>query len=104
MVSVAGVEFLLTGIRAVGFLSSVILMSLALAFSIVAVLFLTKQRKNSAITCAALSLMLIGLQFVIYIVYSFLSNVMASLDLVDVWTVPLLGLGIAMLLNERRAK
>jgi hypothetical protein len=43
-----------------------------------------------------------GLNYVLYVVYSYLVNSLNSLPLVDVWTMPLLGLGLALMFNARR--
>jgi hypothetical protein len=50
------------------------------------------------------SLAVVGLNYLIYVVYSYLVNSLSTLPLVDVWTVPLLGLGIALIINSRKPK
>jgi len=52
----------------------------------------------------ALSLALVGAHFLIYLVYSVLAGALKSVMLVEIWTIPLLGLGISILYAASKSK
>lgn len=104
MISISGIQFLMTGIIGVGFLGSAVLMSLAVISSIVAAVFCLKRKPASAFKWMGMSLILVGSHYVVYTVYSYFANVLSMVLLVDVWTVPFLGLGIAMLFQNNRKR
>lgn len=95
-------KFLLQGIQVVGFLNAVVLMPLAVVLAIVGAFRLFQQKERSAMGLLGASLAVVGLNYSIYVIYSYFVNSLNSLPLVDVWTVPLLGLGIALIINSRK--
>jgi hypothetical protein len=101
MISIKGITFL-TGIVAVGFLSAVVLMPLAVIFAVAGAFSLGKSKTASAMKWLGLALVTVGLYYAFYLVYSYFAHSLNSVVLVDVWTVPLLGLGIAMLTSSRK--
>lgn len=102
MVSLMGLPFLLTGIIAVGFLDAVVLMPLAIVFAVLGVHRLSKQKVGPALRWFGLALTAVGLSYTIYVVYSYAVNALKFALLVDVWTIPLLGLGVGLLLYSRK--
>jgi hypothetical protein len=102
MISADSLQFLLQDMRLLGFLDAVVLMPLAVILAFVGALRLIQQKSNSALWWLGASLAVVGLNYVLYVVYSYLVNSLNSLPLVDVWTVPLLGLGLALMFNARR--
>jgi hypothetical protein len=40
---------------------------------------------------------MVGLHYIFFVVYSYFTNTLASALLLDVWTVPLFGLGLVLL-------
>jgi hypothetical protein len=104
MISADALRFLLQGIRIVGFLNAVVLMPLAVVLAIAGAFRLFQLREHSAMLWLGASLALVGLNYSIYVIYSYFANSLNSLPLVDVWTVPLLGLGIALMINSRKLK
>jgi hypothetical protein len=96
MLSANGIVFLLTGTRAVGFLSTAILMTLASVFASFGVCKLIKQDRKGTVTLFGLSLTMIGLQYAIYVVYSYCVGAVSYMLLIDVWTIPLLFLGLVV--------
>jgi hypothetical protein len=100
MISWESLKFL-QGIRLVGFLNAVAFLPLAVVFAVVGAYFLVKQNDVFAMRWFGVSLAVMGLHYAIYLVYSYAVNTMNTVLLVDVWTVPLLGLGIAMIVSSR---
>ncbi|MCX8151379.1 MAG: hypothetical protein N3D85_07785 [Candidatus Bathyarchaeota archaeon] len=104
MISVDNVAFLLEGNRAVGFLNAVILLPSAIAFAVLGLYYATKLRTKSMIKWFGTSLAMMGLHYIIYIAYSYATNSLNLAPLVDIWTIPLLGLGIALIDSTRQTK
>ena len=92
-----GFGSLFIGFISLGALNSLILMSLALFCAIIGAIFLGKKDFGSAAKWAAITLILVGVHYSIYIVYSFLVGMENFLMLAEIWTIPLLGLGLTML-------
>ena len=78
-------------------------MPLAFVLAIVGAVRQFQMKERSAMRWLGASLAAVGLNYLIYIIYSFFANSLNSLPLVDVWTVPLLALGIALIVNSRNA-
>jgi hypothetical protein len=97
-----GAAFLFSGIRALGFFDAVIFLSLAVAFAAFSCYRLGKQNASSTLNWLGLSLAMVGLQYAIFSVYAYVVNAWASALLIDVWTVPLLGLGISLLFTKAK--
>ena len=104
MISADSLQFIFQGIRAVGFFNAVAFMPFAAVLAIVGAYRLFRQNVFSAIRWLGGSLSVLGLNYSVYVVYSYFANSLNTLPLVDVWTVPLLGLGIALLASTRKNK
>jgi hypothetical protein len=104
MISVDTLQFIFQGIRAVGFFNAVALMPFSVVFAAVGAYRLFQYNVTSAVRWIGASLFVVGLNYSIYVVFSFMANSLNTLPLVDVWTVPLLGLGITLLAFSRRKK
>ncbi len=102
MLGSQGLTFLLTGVKAVGFLNSVVLMPLAVAFSVLGAYKLKSEKVGSALRWIGLTLISVGLCYTIYVIYSYWVGVLNYALLVDVWTIPLAGLGAALTLNAKK--
>jgi hypothetical protein len=96
MIEVVGNIFLLGEEASWGFLGSLITMSLAVVFAVIGA-YLIAGNKGESVWWFGLSLMMIGLHYVIYSAYSFSSGNLGSALDKDVWTLPFLGLGAALL-------
>ncbi len=97
MIKMLGSTFLLIGASSWGFLGSLITMSLAVVFAIVGAYFLAGN-KGESVWWFGLSLTMVGVHYVIYVLFSFMAG--NSLDFalpLDVWTLPFLGLGLSLL-------
>lgn len=99
MISLDNIQFLMQGIRAVGFFNAVVIMPLAVVFAVAGAVFLIKHNRVCAIKWLGASLATAGLHYTVFIIYSYFANSLNYAPLVDIWTAPLLGLGIAMLIN-----
>jgi hypothetical protein len=104
MISADTLKFLFEGIRAIGFLNAVVVMPFAVIFAIAGAARIFQQKEVSAIKWIGASLAVVGLNYLIYLIYSYFANSLNFVPLVDIWTIPLLGLGIALLLNSRKPK
>ncbi|MCX8150381.1 MAG: hypothetical protein N3D85_02610 [Candidatus Bathyarchaeota archaeon] len=96
MIEVIGDTFLFKGVTSWGFLGSMITLSVAVVFAVAGAYLLT-ENKGESIKWFGFSLLTIGAHYVIYLTYSLSSG---NLDLaltIDVWTLPFLGLGAALL-------
>ncbi len=107
MVGERGIAFLLTGTTATGFLVEFSLMSLAVVFAVEGAYSITRRKESSAFKWLGSALAMVGLNFVIYLVNSYNGGMLSYVLLVDVWAIPLLGLGVTMLnysrtLNKRQ--
>ena len=87
---------MIIGFISLGAINSLILMSLALFCAIIGAIFLGKKDFGSATKCAAKTLILGGVHHIIYIEYSFLVGMENFLMLAEIWTIPLLGLGLTI--------
>jgi hypothetical protein len=103
MLSLKGFGFL-TDIIALGFVSAVVLMPLAVAFALLGEFCWTKANRQSALRWVGASLTSVGLYYAIYLVYSYFANSLNYLPLVDVWTIPLLGLGLTLVWQSKTSR
>ena len=102
MVSSGGLSFLSQGIWTVGFFNAIVFMPFAIVLAILGAVRIVQQKQQSAMLWIGGSLSIIGLNYAIYLVVSYLTNSLNTLPLVDIWAIPLLGLGVSLLLNSRR--
>jgi hypothetical protein len=102
MISVDSLRFLLQGIRMVGFLDAMVLMPLAVVLAVIGAYRLFQYKMRSAMLWLGASLAVVGINYLIYVVYSYLTASLNSLSLVDVWTVPFVFLGIALMINAKK--
>ena len=97
MISADGLSVFLTGSRAVGSLNAFIVMSLAIIFSSIGVYYLLKRKRNPRFWIG-LSLVMVGLHYLVYLIYTYYyGGMISSVMLQEVWAIPLLGLGVALL-------
>jgi len=103
MLSISSLRFI-EGIRAVGFFNALVLMPFAIVFAVVGVYRLFRKEEGSAMTWFGLSLVVVGLNYTIYLFYVYTVHSLNTLPVVDIWTLPLLALGIALIVNTQRNK
>ena len=96
MVGTYGFGFIFEGVTYVGFLNGILILSLSVVFAFAG--YFTLRKKGTINTKLwGLSLIMVGLHFLIYILYSAYFNALNFAILNEVWTIPLLGLGLAIL-------
>ncbi len=95
MIAVIGSGFLLTGAASWAFLVSLIAMSLGIVFAVAGAHLLAKNQ-GEATKWFGLSLAMIGLHYIVYLLYSFLSGNLDPAMAIDLWALPFLGLGITL--------
>ncbi len=92
-----GFAIFFNGIRSLGALSAFILMSLALVFSVSAAFSLVKKNFSSSFKWLGITLVMVGVHYLIFVIYSYLVGMEGFLMMTEIWTIPLLGLGLTML-------
>ncbi|MEJ2280432.1 MAG: hypothetical protein P8X97_00715 [Candidatus Bathyarchaeota archaeon] len=92
-----GFSFFSFGINALGALNSLLLMSLALICTVIGAYYLARQKLGSTLKWLGLAFSMIGLHFIIYVLYSYLVGMLSFIVIAEVWAIPLLGLGMSML-------
>jgi hypothetical protein len=79
--------------------NALILMTLAVIFSIFGGIYLNKNRQVTE--WVGLALTLIGIHFLIYLIYNVVIGSLTSVWLTDIWAIGLLGLGLSMLKTRK---
>ena len=104
MVEMSGLDFLFQGSVVIGFLNSVITLSLSLIIAVAGYYYLSiKDNLKIGIKLFGAALIFLSLHFIIYIIYSvFVGASLYSIMLVENWPVAVLGLGLVMLLKTNK--
>jgi hypothetical protein len=93
------------GIRVFGLQNTLIVLSLAVVFAVVGTLqILRKRGGNRTVKWWGLSLILLSTHFIIYIFYVASVGFWDAILYGEVWTIPLLGLGIYILLKNPKVQ
>ena len=100
MAVVDGFSIFFNGVRSLGALNAFILMSLALVFSIIAAFSIMKKDLISSFKWLGITLMMVGTHYLISVVYHYLVGMETYLMMVEIWAIPLLGLGLVMLITK----
>lgn len=101
MVDLEGVGFLIGDITSLGFLNPIITLSLSLIFAVAGFCILQKKENRRLSTrLIAVALIMLGLHFVIFILYSAITDAWRWVLLTEIWPMALLGLGLNMLRGE----
>ena len=105
MTETEGIVFILSGTTSLGFLNSVVTLSLSIFFAVVGLYILYwKRNLRLSIKLFALSLTMLGLYYVVFLVYSVIADALKWALLVEIWPITLLGLGLSMLIRKKFAK
>lgn len=106
MVEVSGFAFLFQGIVAVGFLNSVVTLSLSLILAIAGWYYLLSMGDIMlSMKLFGVALTLVGLHFAVFMLYSvFVGASLYSIMSTEVWLVAVLGLGASMFLGAEKGK
>jgi len=95
MASVEGIAVFPNGIITPGTLLASIFMSLALVFAVFGAFSLVK-RKVTSIRWIGLALAVVGLHYLVFVVFSYFSNILDFAMLAEVWAIPILGIRVSM--------
>jgi hypothetical protein len=89
-----GLSFLFLDISSILAWNSLVLMTLAVIFAVFGGIQISRNRELSS--WVGLSLSLVGLHFLIYLMFNLFSGSLISVWLTDIWAVAFLGLGISI--------
>lgn len=103
MLSLESLQFI-EGIRAIGLVNAVFFMPFAVVFATIGAWRLFKHKIPSASRWLGASLLVIGLNYCIYLGFAYFVNALNTLPVVDIWTIPLAALGAALIINPINAK
>jgi len=93
-----GVSFLWTDSGSFLAFNTLIVMSLALIVAVFGAFDISKKRIESRWVGGALTL--VGLHFLVYLMYQFFTDSLISVWLTDIWAIGLFGLGVSMLKSK----
>ena len=98
MTASTDISFLLTGINAFGFFSTIITLSLAV-FSAAAGYYFLSKKGNDELSAKlfAVALILVGVNFVNFLLVTAVTNAWRFVLLTEIWPITFLGLGVSML-------
>ena len=71
--------------------------ALGVIFAVISAAFLVKQNFGSAFKCVGLTLATVGLYYLLYAAYTFVVDKQSFSMLAEIWTIPLLGLGLSLM-------
>jgi len=98
MAQITQIGFILTGRTGLGFLGTIFALSVSLIFAILSFYAMFyKGKVKQAIRMAGISLVFLGLNFVVYLIYSALTNSLSYVFLVEFWPITVLVLVAGML-------
>jgi hypothetical protein len=102
MTETEGIMFILSGTTSLGFLNSIVTLSLSVFFAVIGLYILYRKGDSRlSIRLFALSLTMLGLYYVVFIVYSVIADALMWVLLVEIWPIILLGLGLSMLNRKK---
>ena len=100
MYLVDGVSVLLASLNPLAVFNSAIILSLALIFAIIG--FLKLKQKGILSKWVGAAMTMIGLHFIILVIFYLLVNRPDMLYLFELWTIPLFGLGLSIIFNNNK--
>ena len=103
MLSLESLQFV-GGIRAIGLVNAVVFMPFAIVFATIGAWRLFRHKIISSSRWFGASLVVIGLNYCIYLGFAYFVNALNTLPVVDIWTIPLAALGAALIINPINAE
>lgn len=97
---IGGIPMLLTSINPLGFFNSAIILSLSVIFAIIGFVKVGQSGLLSKWFGASMTMM--GLHFIILVIFYVLQNTLNVLYLFELWTIPLFGLGLSIIFNPNQ--
>jgi len=97
---IGGIPMLLDSLNPLGFFNAAIVLSLSVIFTVIG---FVKVKQNGILSkWFGASLTMIGLHFIILVIFYVLQNSLNVLYLYELWTIPLFGLGLSIIFNNNR--
>jgi len=94
----ANMMFGLSGIASIGFLSSITALSLSVVFAVAGCYtLLRKEDRATSKRLLAFALIMLGVHFVVFLLYSATANAWKWVLYTEIWPIALLGLGLSIL-------
>ena len=101
MMAVDPYLFTALSVRILGFLNTVIVQSLAVAFAVVGVLLILRKRGlQKAMRWLGLSAIFLSLHIIIYVIYVTPVGITRFIQFGELWLIPLIGVGLYFLLKN----
>ncbi len=101
MMAVDPYLFSALSVRILGFLNTVIVQSLAVAFAIIGVLFILRKRnRQKAVRWLGLSAFLLSLHIIIYVIYVTHVGITRFIQFGELWLIPLFGVGLFLIFKN----
>lgn len=97
---IGGIPMLLTSLNPLGFFNSAIILSLSVIFAIIGFVKVGQSGLLSKWFGASMTMM--GLHFIILVIFYVLQNTLNVLYLFELWTIPLFGLGLSIIFNPNQ--
>jgi hypothetical protein len=102
MATLSGIGFILKGVTSIGFLNSILTLSLSLSLAVAGFYaLLRKNSKKMSKPLFAFALIMLSLHFAIFILFSGITNAWSWVPLTEIWPIALLGLGFQLLRKEK---
>ena len=99
MTLAGGISVILTSINPLGFFNSAIVLSLSVIFAIIG--FIKIKEKGILSKWFGLSMNMVGIHFIILVIFYALQDSLHVLYLFELWTIPLFGLGLSIILTKK---
>ena len=97
---IGGIPLLLDALNPLGFFNAAILLSLSVIFAVIG--FVKVKQNNILSKWLGASMTMIGLHFIILVIFYVLQNALNVLYLFELWTIPLFGLGLSIILTQKK--
>ena len=97
---IGGIPMLLDAINPLGFFNAAILLSLAVMFAVIG--FIKVKQNGIFSKWFGASMTMMGLHFIILVIFYVLQNSLNVLYLFELWTIPLFGLGLSIIFNNKK--
>jgi hypothetical protein len=103
MMAVDPYLFSALSVRILGFLNTVIVQSLAVAFAAVGLVFILKKRSlHKALRLIGLSTFFLSLHIIIYVIYVTYVGITRFIQFGELWLIPLMAVGLYLLLKQHK--
>lgn len=78
--------------------------TMQVVFALIGASFLVRKNFSSAIKWIGIAFVTVGSYYLVYAIYLIITNQLASLNLAEIWTILLIGLGLALIQKGQKSK